>query len=642
MAKGHARLVVEKVVASCSIQQAGGIPTNIQPRLARQQVKASQLLAAKPDFRIASDRPPHTLKAKVESLLVIALFLLPLAQTRAFAQSGSDQYGQPYSGGQSGYDQQQPYSDSGQGYPQQEYSQQPSQGLRNDVQPLSAGQLEQLVAPIALYPDALVAQVLAASTYPQQVADADRWRQAERYAPPEQIAAGADVQPWDPSVKALTAFPQVLAQMDRNLSWTTALGNAYYNQPQDVLEAVQIMRRRAQSAGTLQSSPQEVVREDQGTIVLEPPTPQVVYVPAYNPWTAYGEPVTPYPGISLLGAIGSFVGEAFGGSSFGGSTFGGSSPLSFGLGIAMSAFTHTPWGWLAWGLDWLGHALLFDHSDYYSHSATVADWGFPRHGFYAYSHRGFDRRGDFRHDDFRRGDFAGMHGKGRGRGEFNSGPWHNFDRARDGRADWQERGRGEHSWEQSNRGFDRFRDARRSETRPMNAYNPGERRMQDARPAYRSDFGRRESGAGFNRGTQSGTDRFGQSFRSPNTGFDRREFSARSSAPVFDHRSFAGRGFAGRNFAPGKQERSGGLHLFGGGNKDKNFNGGGFGGRGFGNFREARAPKPPKFHAPKNFGGGRGFGGGKGFGGGRGSGGGKSFGGGHSHSGGHSGGRHHG
>jgi len=148
-------------------------------------------------------------------LLVIALFLLPLAQTRAFAQSGSDQYGQPYSGGQSGYDQQQPYSDSGQGYPQQEYSQQPSQGLRNDVQPLSAGQLEQLVAPIALYPDALVAQVLAASTYPQQVADADRWRQAERYAPPEQIAAGADVQPWDPSVKALTAFPQVLAQMQK-------------------------------------------------------------------------------------------------------------------------------------------------------------------------------------------------------------------------------------------------------------------------------------------------------------------------------------------------------------------------------------------------------------------------------------------
>jgi hypothetical protein len=576
--------------------------------LARQQVEASQSLAANPDFCTAlhlSHHSPRRLKAKVEALLVIALFLLPLTQTKAFAQSGSDQYGQPYSSDQQSYGQQQPYSDSGQGYPQQEYSQQPSQ-----IQPLNAGQLEQLVAPIALYPDALVAQVLAASTYPQQVADADRWRQAEGYAPAEQIAAGADVQPWDPSVKALTAFPQVLAQMDRNLSWTTALGNAYYNQPQDVLEAVQIMRRRAQSAGTLQSSPQEVVREDQGTIVLEPPTPQVVYVPSYNPWTAYGAPVTPYPGFSLLGAIGSFVGSAFGGSSFG-----GSSPLGFGLGTVMSAFTHTPWGWLAWGLDWLGHALLFDHSDYASQSTSVADWGFSHRGFYAYSNRGLDRRGDFRRGDFGRG-----HGEGWRRGQFNSGPWHTFDRTHDARSGWQEHGRVE-------------------------------------RPAYRSDPGRRDFAGGFNRGgfnrsTQPGVDRFAQPFRAPNRGFDqrgfeRREFSARSAAPAFDNRSFEGRGFADRNFAPSKQERSG-SHLFGGGRSQKTFNGGGFGSRGFGNFREARAPKPPKFHAPKNFGGGKGFGGGrgfggKGFGGGRGFGGGKSSGGGHSHGGGgHGGGKHHG
>jgi hypothetical protein len=98
------------------------------------------------------------------------------------------------------------------------------------------------VAPIALYPDTLVAQVLAASTYPVQVVDADRWRQAQGYASPDQIAAGADAQTWDPSLKVLTAFPQVLAEMDRNLQWTTDLGNAYYNQPQDVLQAVQVMR----------------------------------------------------------------------------------------------------------------------------------------------------------------------------------------------------------------------------------------------------------------------------------------------------------------------------------------------------------------------------------------------------------------
>ena len=563
--------------------------------MARQQVKASQSLAANPDSYNAvraSDRLLGTLKVTVELLLVIALFLLPLTQTRCFAQTGSDQYGQPYSGDQQSYGQQQPYSDLGQDYPQQEYGQQPSQVVSNDVQPLNAGQLEQLVAPIALYPDALVAQMLAASTYPQQVTDADRWRQAEGYAPPEQIAAGADVQPWDPSVKALTAFPQVLAQMDRNLSWTTALGNAYYNQPQDVLEAVQIMRRRAQSAGTLQSSPQEVVREDQGTIVLEPPTPQVVYVPAYNPWTVYGQPVTPYPGFSLLNAIGSFVGSAFGGSSFGGSSFGGSSPLRFGLGIAMSAFAHTPWGWLAWGLDWLGHELFFNHSDYVSHSRTVAEWGFPHHRFYAYAGRDFGRGFDRRFDrPFERsGDrFAHVRGDdGWRRGGFSSGPWHSFDRTREtgaqGRGErsfanrsfnerpsnanersfneraLNDRAGREQSWrEPPSRGFDNFRADRgfenRPESRAMSAYDPRASRMQEARPAYRS--------------------------------------------PNLASRGFDNRGFDSRSITSSKPERSGGLHLFGGGNKEKSFNGGHFGGQGFGNLREARAQRQPKFQSPK-------------------------------------------
>jgi hypothetical protein len=116
------------------------------------------------------------------------------------------------------------------------------------------------------------------------------------YASPDQIAADADVQNWDPSVKALTAFAQVLAQMDRNLQWTTDLGNAYYNQPQDVLEAVQVMRRRAQQAGNLQSTPQQAVHYDQGYVQLMPVNPQVVYVPTYNPWTVYGEQVSPTPG----------------------------------------------------------------------------------------------------------------------------------------------------------------------------------------------------------------------------------------------------------------------------------------------------------------------------------------------------------
>ena len=109
-------------------------------------------------------------------------------------------------------------------------------------------------------------------------------------------------------MKALTAFPQVLAEMDRNMRWTTDLGNAYYNQPQDIIQAVQVMRQRAQAAGNLQTTPQETVSYDQGNIEVAPANPQVVYVPAYNPWVVYGQPISPYPGFSLLGAIGSFVG----------------------------------------------------------------------------------------------------------------------------------------------------------------------------------------------------------------------------------------------------------------------------------------------------------------------------------------------
>ncbi len=215
--------------------------------------------------------------------------------------------------------------------------------------------------------------MLAASTYPAQVVQADRWRQSQGYASADQVAAGANAQNWDPSVKALTAFPQVLQPMDQNLQWTSDLGNAYFNQPQDVLEAMQILRQRAQAAGTLQNTPLEQVSYDQGSIELAPPTPQVVYVPTYNPWTAYGQPISPYPGFSLLSTIGSFLGAL---------------PLRYGPGILMSAFSATPWGWLGWALNWLNLSVLFNHSNYYSHSTTVADWGPPHCGWPAAAEHG--------------------------------------------------------------------------------------------------------------------------------------------------------------------------------------------------------------------------------------------------------------
>ena len=120
-------------------------------------------------------------------------------------------------------------------------------------------QLQQLVAPIALYPDSLVAQILAASTFPEQVVEADRWVQAHPDLKGDALGQAVDQQPWDPSVKALTAFPSVLGNMDKNLSWTSSLGDAYYNQQQDVMDAVQVMRQRAQEAGNLKTTPQQTV-----------------------------------------------------------------------------------------------------------------------------------------------------------------------------------------------------------------------------------------------------------------------------------------------------------------------------------------------------------------------------------------------
>src|SRR3984957_9414273 len=163
--------------------------------------------------------------------------------------------------------------------------------------PLDPVSLDQLVAPIALYPDSLVAQILTASTYPQQVSDADNWSHQTGGMPPQQRADIADGMPWDPSVKALTAFPSVLDNMARNANWTSSLGNAYYNQPGDVMNAVQAARVQAQQAGYLRTTPQERVVYEGGQILIAPVNPAVVYVPYYDPWRIYGAGwVSPYGG----------------------------------------------------------------------------------------------------------------------------------------------------------------------------------------------------------------------------------------------------------------------------------------------------------------------------------------------------------
>ena len=157
-------------------------------------------------------------------------------------------------------------------------------------------QLQQLVAPIALYPDALVAQILAAATYPDQVVQADRWMQQNSYLDENLLAQKVEGQPWDPSVKALTEVPSVLANLDKNMSWTLALGDAYVARPQDVRDAIQVMRQRAEQAGYLASNPQQTVTDEGDTIAIEPADPDMVYVPQYDPWLAYGAPIGVWPG----------------------------------------------------------------------------------------------------------------------------------------------------------------------------------------------------------------------------------------------------------------------------------------------------------------------------------------------------------
>jgi hypothetical protein len=585
---------------------------------------------------------------------MMALLLLPLAQVELFAQQapwqGSPQYGQyppqnqyprngPYNGqyapsqlpgyGQPGYPQQsypqqgsypqqqpypqqpypqpqpnaqqpypgQPYADAGPGNQQQRYGQ-----MQPAAQSFSAEQLEQMLAPIALYPDALLAQVLAAATYPAQVAVADQWLRTLGNASPEQIAAGADAQNWDPSVKALTAFPQVLAQMDQDLAWTTDLGNAYYNQPQDVLQAAQLMRWRAQTAGTLQNTPQQSVTYDQGNIELAPVNPQEVSVPEYNPWDVYGEPVSPYPGFSLLGSLESLAGSA---------------PVRFGAEIATAAFSRTGFGWISWALDWLSNSVLFNHSNYNSQSTTVARWGSPRGsmrggGVWAAETRqpeGYGR-GQFNQPQSGYGwqgnSYYGYNGPGgqnrereiarptgrypdndagnrgyRGNGP-DEGPGRGYPaRPGYGNGYLNGYGNGYRSNVQPARGDYAYS---RPEQRPQ-AYMPMRPRQSYgsqsyARPGYGSSF--------YDRTEPAYSGRPGSVYSSPQQGW-------RGAAPTpqrndYGQRAFSG--YAGRGFEgySAKPQHSGGFHLFGGGHGSGHSYGGG--------------------KAPKSYGGGKHGGGG--------------------------------
>jgi Protein of unknown function (DUF3300) len=230
-------------------------------------------------------------------------------------------------------------------------SQQPPQAAQQ-----SPEQLQQLVAPIALYPDPLIGQILAAATYPTEVVEAQQWMHQHQGLTGDALAKEVDKQPWDPGVKALTQFPEVLANLNQNLAWTSELGDAYVNQQQDLTQAIQTMRQRAMNAGRLKSTPQETVTTEGETIVIEPASTDTVYVPQYDPWVVYGSPLAVFPGWSPYPGL-----YAYGPG------------IAFGLGVGVGLFAGFGWGWNHWGCDWHGGGAVYNHQPFISHSRSIVN-----------------------------------------------------------------------------------------------------------------------------------------------------------------------------------------------------------------------------------------------------------------------------
>ena len=162
-------------------------------------------------------------------------------------------------------------------------------------------QLDSLVAPIALYPDPLLAQTLAASTYPLELMQLQQWLTKNPGLKDKALADAVAQQPWDPSIQAMAVLPDVVKWLSDDIQWTTDLGNAFLAQQSDVMDAVQRMRQKAQAKGNLKSTEQQMVEtrvvEEKQVIVIEQASPEVVYVPSYDPVVVYGAPVYPYPPI---------------------------------------------------------------------------------------------------------------------------------------------------------------------------------------------------------------------------------------------------------------------------------------------------------------------------------------------------------
>ncbi|MGO9228152.1 MAG: DUF3300 domain-containing protein [Bryobacteraceae bacterium] len=247
-------------------------------------------------------------------------------------------------------------------------------------QALTPDQLQNLVAPIALYPDPLLGQVLAASTYPLEVVEAWQWLQKNPGLSGAVLTAAVQQENWDASVQALVMFPDVLRQLNADVNWTTNLGNVFLAQQQDVMDAVQALRQKAEQAGKLISTPQEQVSDDQGAIDINPVDPNVIYVPQYNPVWIWGPAIYyPYPGwywppdSILVGGVG----------------FGFYPPISM---VAYFGYGWTGWGGWGWHPGWATHVLIVNNSFLHRYSFNEGR-GMELHGTAAWVHDPAHRMG---------------------------------------------------------------------------------------------------------------------------------------------------------------------------------------------------------------------------------------------------------
>jgi hypothetical protein len=246
------------------------------------------------------------------------------------------------------------------------------------VSKIPADQLDALVSPIALYPDPLLAQTLAASTYPLEIVELQQWLARHPNLKDKELVDAVSKQPWDPSVQALAGLPEVVNRLANDIQWTTDLGNAFLAQQADVMEAVQRMRQMAVDRGTLKSTEQQTVDartvENKTVIVVEQADPAVIYVPSYDPYWVWGPPLYyPYPAIYY---------PPWGYYPYG-------YAVSFGIGVVMGAFWAGGWGWgCGWGYNYV---YVNPHNHFYRDAYYARGGYYSRGGYYAHDgyHAGY-------------------------------------------------------------------------------------------------------------------------------------------------------------------------------------------------------------------------------------------------------------